>query len=491
MSADKVFALPALEAAAVKRKSIVGAVSYFSRTILSYGIAIISALILSALLRPEDFGVFGLVNQIIALLVFFSDIGLAATLIQKKESPTDEEYKTAFTLQQILSWLIFLLTVSLAWSGVVAQKTGPVGNYILISLGLSFPLASIKTIPSLILERKLEFSKLIIPQLVEQLFYNVTLVTAALLGYGAFSFVPAILMRSFSGVIAMMFIQRWQLKIGIARSALRSLLGYGVKFQLNDFLARIKDQLFYLALGYYLPLAQFGYINWAKNWSSYPYNLTVQNVMSLSFPIFSRLQHDKNLLKRAIEKAIFFISLVIFPLLAGMSVFVYPLLAVFPVYAKWEPAAFSLIFFTLSIVGGAISTPLTNTLNAIGHISTTLKLMGFWTVLTWILTPVLIYLYGYNGVALAAFIISLTSFLPILFVKKIVDVQIVEQIWRQAVASVCLAGVGFFGLEYWSQGLVKLLLGMALSGFIYVVVMMVLGKNKVVLEFASLRNARK
>ncbi|NMA30060.1 MAG: oligosaccharide flippase family protein [Candidatus Pacebacteria bacterium] len=95
----------------IKKKSLTGVISFFIRTILLQAIGLISALILSVFLGPEDFGVYGIVTQIIALLIFFSDIGLAASLIQKKEEPTHEDYQTAFTIQQILSWFICLLVL--------------------------------------------------------------------------------------------------------------------------------------------------------------------------------------------------------------------------------------------------------------------------------------------------------------------------------------------------------------------------------------------
>ena len=66
----------------------------------------------------------------------------------------------------------------------------------------------------------------------------------------------------------------------------------------------------------------------------YPYNLTVQNVMAITFPTFSRLQKRPALLKKAIEKSIFFISLSIFPILVGMSVFIQPLTRVFSAVCK-------------------------------------------------------------------------------------------------------------------------------------------------------------
>jgi O-antigen/teichoic acid export membrane protein len=60
-------------------------------------------------------------------------------------------------------------------------------------------------------------------------------------------------------------------------------------------------------------------------------------------------------------------------------------------------------------------------LNATGRVKTTLKLMVFWTVLTWILTPLLVFKVGFNGVALAALLVSSTVFLPIMLVKKFIN----------------------------------------------------------------------
>lgn len=474
----------------IKKKTLRGAASILGRHVFINLIAFVASTILSAYLTPEEFGIFGIVTQIIALLIFFSDFGLAATLVQSKNEPTLEDYRTAFTIQQGLSWLIFLVTILIASSGLLAAKTGSVGNWILLSLGLSFPLASLKTISSIKLERELEFSKIVIPQIVEQLLFYPILVAGAVMGYGALSYVPAILTRSIGGVITMWLIKSWPIGLALSTQSLKRMMGFGLKFQLNDFLARIKDQLFFLVLSYYLPLAQFGYILWAKNWSSYPYNMTVQNVMSLTFPTFARLQHDYVLLRKAIEKSLYFISLAIFPILAGMCAFIFPLLAVFPVYQQWQPAAISLILFTISIASGAISTPITNALTAIGKISITLKLMTLWTLLTWILTPISIYYYGYNGVALAAFIISLTSVLPIIYLKRIIQISVIDQIWRQTVAAVGIVVIGVFGTEYWSQNQLWLGIGITLSGLVYCGLLLLLGKNKLLSELKSLRIAR-
>ncbi|MCB9812878.1 MAG: oligosaccharide flippase family protein [Pseudomonadales bacterium] len=471
----------------VKKKSVTGAISYFIRTLILQGIGLVSIFILSSYFSPEDFGIYGFVIQIIGILVFFSDVGLAASLIQKNSEPTANDYRSAFTVQQILSWVIFGIILIILLTGFVQAKTGETGKWILLALGISFPLATFKTIPSVILERKLDFSKLILPQIFEQIVFHGILIYMALSGSGSIAYAYAIVARSIVGVAVMTILQPWSFGIALDKNSLKVLLGFGVKFQINDFLARIKDQLFYLFLGLILPLRDFGYIQWAKNWSMYPYNLTVQNMLAITFPAFSRLQGHTEALKKAIEKSLFFITLAIFPILAGMSVFIFPFISLVPKWNKWEPAAFSLILFSLSIAWGAISTPLTNTLNAIGKINLTLKLMIFWTILTWILTPIGIYYFGFNGVSIAALLISFTSVLSVYLVKKIIPIEFIDQVWRQFVAALMMSLVGMMGMNYWKLGFVNFGFGLILTSFVYLITLLLLGRNKILQEVRSLK----
>lgn len=474
----------------LKKKTVSGAFSYMARTIVLYSIGLAASAVLGAYLTVQEFGIYGVVTQIIGLLTFFSDIGLGSALIQKKDDPTKTEYRTVFTVQQALSWLIFLITLAIFFSGVMEPKIGRSGAYVLLALGLSFPLASLKTIPSVILERRLDFSRLVFPQVVEQLVYSGLLIFFAMNGYGVGSYTVAILARSIIGVVVMYIIQRWQIGLAWDKKALREMLGTGVKFQVNDFLARIKDQLFYLVLGLYLPLNQFGYISFAKQWSLMPYQLTVQNVIAITFPTYSRLQHDKGLLKKAIEKTLFFISLLIFPMLVGMCLLVIPLTELIVKYQKWQPALLTFALFTLSIAWSAISTPLTNTLSAVGKIDQTLKLMVMWTILTWILTPIGIYFFGFNGVAIAAMAISFTSVLPIYYVKKIVDIQVWDQLWRQLLAAAVMAGVGVGLLPLMNTSFVMVAVGGVAMSLTYAVIMVAVGHQKVLHEFRSLRSRK-
>lgn len=478
---------PQLAVDHVKKQSVAGALAYFLRTLILQGIGFISVIILGALLQPADFGIYAFVVAIIGVLTFFSDIGLAASLIQKKEPPSLSEYRTAFTLQQILSWVIVVVCLILVATGIVGAKVGLAGEWILLALALSFPLASLKTIPSVMLERSLKFSQLTLPQLFEQVVFHATLILLVWSGLGVYSYIPAILLRSVIGTVVMFGIKPWSIGLAWDRKALSGLVRIGAQFQLNDLLARIKDQLFVVVLGAWLPLTAFGYVSFAKQWSLVPYQLTVQNIIAVTFSVYSRLQHDQQLLRKAIEKTLYFIALITLPMIGLMIILVFPTLHVFPVYAKWQPAGMSLILFSLNVACSALTTPFTNMLAAIGKVHITVKLMGFWTALTWVLTPILVIWRGYEGVAWGALIVAATSFVTLVILKKYVAFSFISHVWRQTLAVLVILLVGWWGQELFGSSLANLLFGAVFLSIIYLLVVFGLGPSILIQNLRGLK----
>lgn len=473
-----------LNTAEIKRRSIKGVFSFVSRTLLLNVIALAAMFIISGKLSAADFAVYGIVTQLIGLLIFVSDVGLAAALVQKRDEPTQDEYRGAFTVQQILSWVIVLVCFILMITGVISAKVGSVGNWILMALAISFPLASLKTIPSILLERRLEYGKVVIPQIYETLVFNVILIWLALNNWGAMSYTYAILGRSIVGVVSMYLIQPWRIGFSINRATLK-LLPYGIKFQLNDLLARIKDQFFYLAMGYWLPLPAFGYVIWARTWSNYPYSLTVQNVLAITFPTFARLQQHPELLAKAIDKSLYFIALITFPLLVGMCFLLPSLVELVPAYQKWQPAFISLWLFAFNIGIAAVTTPIINVLNAVGKIGASLKYMSMWTILTWVITPVLVWKLGFVGIPLASALIGLTSILPILYVRKLVSYHPWQSISTQLCAAFIMGLALWYRAAWWGSSYTSFALAIVVGCVAYGGAVLLIGGSRFQRELKS------
>lgn len=421
--------------AQIKGKIVNGVFALTTRSFILQVVSFVATFILTILLSPSIFGVFFVVSAVISFLSYFSDIGLAAALVQKKENPDRGELVTVFTIQQIL--VVSIVIIAFFISPILKSVYGlnEEGLFLLQALLLSFFLSSLKTIPSILLERKLEFKLLVVPQLLETSVFYLIAIILAYFGSGISSFAWAAVVRGFVGLIAIYYIQPWKIGLGIDRVAAGRLLSFGIPFQTNSVLALVKDDLMILFLGAVLPLYQIGYIGWAKKWAEAPLRLIMDNIIRVTFPAYARLQHDTAVLGKAIEKSFFFLALFIFPITFLLVIFVQPLTQLIPKYSKWEPAVFSFYFFAFSSLLASFSSPLVNALNAIGKIKTTLVLMIIWTVMTWILIPIFIYLFGYHGVAIAAFVISFTGIIPIIMVKKIVHFPVLKALYKPVIAT--------------------------------------------------------
>src|SRR5258708_6945550 len=89
----------------IKRRSVKGAFAYIFRAFLLTGISAVALLLVGAKISPAEYGIFGMVVTITGFFTVISDVGLADSIIQKKETPTLRELRTVFTAQQILAWV--------------------------------------------------------------------------------------------------------------------------------------------------------------------------------------------------------------------------------------------------------------------------------------------------------------------------------------------------------------------------------------------------
>ncbi len=461
----------------VAQKSVKGLFALMSRTFLIQVLGIIASFVLTIFLSPSNFGVFFIVSSIVVFFNYFSDIGLAASLIQKKEEPTIQELRTVFTIQQILVLIIIIPCFIFSSKITSFFNLSQDGYFLFIAFLFGFLLSSLKTIPTIILERKLDFHKLVLPEIAENLVYNLALIVFAVSGFGVNSFTIAVVLRSIVGLLSMYYIQPWSVGLYFDREIFKKLMTFGLPFQINSLLALFKDNFINVYIGRLLPLAQVGYIGFAQKWAFLPLRLVLDNIIRIIFPSFSRLQHDKEALKVVIEKSLFMLALLMFPVAVDFIFYSSFLINFIPRYEKWQPAVISLVFFSLNTVFGSLTTPLTNYLNAVGKVKITLYLMVFWTVITWVLTPVFIMLFGFNGVAIASFTVAVSSLIVLYPVKKDVSFSFIDPIAKQFIASLAMA-LFIFGTKAVISSLPLLVLHGILSGIFYGILLFLLARKE-------------
>jgi O-antigen/teichoic acid export membrane protein len=471
-----------MEIKTINQKLVSGILTLSFRRAMLYAIRYISInLVLAKVLPPATIGIFNIANSVLAFFSYFSDIGLGGAIIQKKEI-SKEDLKTTFSIQLILSGIILLIVWFAAPFLAEFYGLEYSGLWLIRVLAVGFFLTTFKVLPSLLLERDLRFGPLVLVEIVETLVFCSILIFLSFQNYRVEAFSYATIFQSIAGVLLIYFVAPWKITFGISKSAAKSLLNFGVPFQLNSLLALLKDRLVPLVIARMVGPSGIGFITWAQGLAYLP--LEVMNIIiRVTFPAFSRLQHDLKALKLTAERSVFLTSLFLYPLLFG-------LLAVAPsfiknFYPQWLPALPLIYYFAVNTFWASLSTTFTNILNATGRIGITLKLMIMWTVLTWVLTPALTYFYGIQGMGIATAIIAFTSIIPIIITKKIINIDIFKSLWQPLSASIVMAVVVYFISENFMNDYISAIVTILFGGVIYFLILYLIAWKKIIASLKS------
>lgn len=480
-----------LDIAVITRRTIQSILALISRGFILSFISLATFVIVSTTLTPAEFGTYIIVMTMQEIISFFTNFGLGAALVQKKEALEQEEIATVFTVQFLLTLGIFLLVFAFrdAAGDLVSVFTSSQltddGLWLLIALTFTIFLSAFKLIPSVQLERTINFQKLIIPQIGEALVFNVILVVLLLRGFGISSYTYAFVVSSLIGIPLYYLVSPWRVRFGITKRSL-SHLKFGTQFQAKNILANIKDKFLKLFLGATLGEVKVGYIGFAEKWAYFAYGFIVNNITTVTFSTYSRLQSEKDHLQKTLEKSLFFVSLVMFPVLTVVMLGIPYLIQFYTRWNKWEPAVVSLLFLSMNAAISSLSGILVNALDANGKVKLTLRLMVLWTVLTWVLTIFLMKFFDYNGVAIASFLVTLTIVYTVYLVKQVVHFNFFSSVWKPFIASIIMGVFMLFLAQWIATNVVILVFVILMGGAVYLSVLYLLAGKEIIADIKKI-----
>ena len=467
------------------KRIITSVLSLFFQSGYSAFLGLAANLVLTILLSPSAFGIYITVLSIISLLNYFSDIGLAASLIQKKDI-TEDDIKTTFTVQQIL--ILTLIILGFFSTSIIKDfyKLPIEGIYLFWALLIAFFISSLKTLPSIFLERKIQFQKIVLVQIIENTVFYLTVSILAIFNFGLMSFTYAVVARALVGLITMYSISFWIPTIGISKQSLKQLLSFGIPFQASSFLALFKDDLITLFLGKVLGFTGLGYIGWAKKWAETPIRIIMDNISRVLFPVISRIQEDKQKISALIEKLLYYQTTLLAPTLAGLAITMKRIVEIIPRYNKWEPALPYFYLFVVAAFFSSYSTPFMNLFNALGKVKVSFSFMLFWTVTTLLMTPLFTRMFGLYGFPFTQLILSSTFAIVIYRAKKLADFRFLQSVYKPLIATLFMGVVTFLIVNNTQPILTLTVFAICFSAFIYFIILKFLFKIDLIKEVKSI-----
>lgn len=142
----------------------------------------IATFTVARLLTPADYGLIGMANIYLGLVLEVSEFGLGLTIINLQDLGK-EQTQQMNTLAVVLGGVAFLLSCIVAYPlGVFFHS--PRLPLLLIVMSAMFLITAFKTIPMALLQREMEFKTLARIEVVSSLSYAVSTMISAFLGFG-------------------------------------------------------------------------------------------------------------------------------------------------------------------------------------------------------------------------------------------------------------------------------------------------------------------
>lgn len=357
---------------------------------------IVVTMILARLLSPEDFGLVAMATVFTNFALIFGELGLSSALIQKQDID-DRHLSSAFWLNLIGGACLTVFFI-IAAPFIAAFYHKPQLQPLLIVMSLNFILTSFTIIQQTIFTKEMDFKPLTIRDIASVIVAGIVGIFMAFHGFGAWSLVGQLLTFSFVNGILLWTMSSWRPKFIFSKEAIKDIFHFSANmtgFSIVNYFARNVDQLL---IGKFLGTEALGYYSLAYKIMLYP----VQNISAVigkvMFPAFSKIQHDLEKVRSAYLKMVKAISLITFPLMAGLFVLA-PEFVRFVFGTKWEPIIMILRIFCVCGVVQSIGTTVGNIILSQGRSGLQLRL-GMISIFFVFLAVLLGIRWGVAGVAI-------------------------------------------------------------------------------------------
>jgi len=284
----------------IRNKLYKGGVWNATSQVGSQGINFVLMVILARLLEPSEFGLLGMVMVFVGFLGYFSEFGLRASIIRKKN--LDElDCCTAFWSGIIFS--IFLYAVVFWMAPLIARfYNQPELTLITRIVFIDFLIKPFGFIYAALEEKSLNYDKLAKAQLVSLLGAGAMAVLLAFLGYGVWCLVFQCLVSSFLRVVALAIMVDWRPRWRFSFRRLKELLDFGIHVTLNNIIKFFCENIDYLLVGKLLGPTALGIYTLAFRLSRYPLEKFWRVFGKMLFPAFSSFQDDLERLQKNIMR---------------------------------------------------------------------------------------------------------------------------------------------------------------------------------------------
>ena len=401
-----------------------------------HGMGFVVSIFLARLLEPADFGLIAMVMVIIGIAGIFSDVGLGTALIQRRRV-RPIHYASVFFFNISVGALLTALTYFSA--PFIADFYNNVELIPLTQvISLSFVIGAFSAVQSTKLRKELNYALLAKMGFAASLVSGIVGVSLAFYGAGVWALVISTLTQGIVYNIIIWSVSHWKPSLAFSLKALMQLWAFGFRMFLSAVLDTIFTRLDIIIIAKLFPPATLGFFNRAKSLDQMVIAYSSGSLMSVLFPVLSKVQNDLPRFQQIIKKSLGVIIFVTFFLLGGLFLVSHELVIML-FGEKWLTTVDYFKILVLSGFGYPVSALLVNVLSSRGNSKAFLRLEIYKKVIG-VTNLAIAFTWGIEGYLYGLFIVTvLAVYVNIIFVSKEISIpkwQMVKPIVVQILLTV-------------------------------------------------------
>lgn len=288
----------------------------FSGKMATQGVGLIISIFLARLLEPEEFGLVAMIMVIIGMANVFGDVGLGSALIQRRKVLAIH-YSSVFYFNIFVGLLLTLATYfSAGWIAAFYQNDALIP--LTQAMSLSFVVNAFSSVQTTKLRKDLNYAALSKANFLASFTGGTLGIWLAFHGEGVWSLVAQSLASSFVFNVLIWSMSQWSPSLLFSVKALTQLWGFGFRMFFAELLNALFVRLDYLIIGKLFMPITLGYFQRAKALNSMAVQFSSESLMSVLFPLLSKVKSDLSKLQTIVNKMMGIICFIVFFLLGGL-----------------------------------------------------------------------------------------------------------------------------------------------------------------------------
>lgn len=355
----------------VRSKLLHGVAWNFTEKILVKAVSFVISIILARLLAPSDYGLTGMLAVFLSVSSVFIEGGLAKALIQRQDCQ-DIDYSTAFVTNVSMSLVIYVV-LFFAAPLIADFYDEPLLVSLTRAMALTIVLGSFNIVQRAKLMANVDFKSLAQINVLSIIVTGAIGITMAYLGYGVWALVGQAIGSTLFLIFIFPFYSKWKPSLRFSKESFSRLFGFGSKLMITGVYSVIFNNIATICIGKAYKSQQLGYYTRASQFPDL-ISFTVNDVLgTVTFPVLSELQNNKDRLVAVYRKSLLATALVIFPVMVLCALLAYPLVLIL-LTEKWVPCVVLMQWLCLARIFTPLSALNMNILNAVGRSDLFMKL---------------------------------------------------------------------------------------------------------------------